>query len=97
MVYRRVWRGSLFLSFLQPTLFLVAMGMGLGGLIDRSGRALPGGLPYLAFLGPGLLAASCMQTASCESSFPIAGKMTWRRNYDAILATPLGVVDLVDQ
>jgi lipooligosaccharide transport system permease protein len=95
MVYRRVWRGSLFMSFLQPTLFLVAMGLGLGRLVDRGGAQLPGGVAYLAFLAPGLLAATCMQTASFESSFPIAGKMTWRRNYDAISATPLRVVDIV--
>ncbi|MGE0450459.1 MAG: ABC transporter permease [Vicinamibacterales bacterium] len=95
MVYRRVWRGSLFLSFLQPSLYFMAIGLGLGGMVDRSGAGLPGGVAYLAFLGPGLLAASCMQTASFEASFPIAGKMTWRRNYDAILATPLRVVDLV--
>lgn len=95
MVYRRVWRGSLFLSFLQPTLFLVGMGLGLGGLIDRGGVKLPGGVPYLLFLGPGLLAGWCMQTANFESSFPIAGKMTWRRNYDAIAATPMSVVDIV--
>jgi lipooligosaccharide transport system permease protein len=95
MVYRHVWRGSLFLSFVQPTLFLVAMGLGLGGLVNRSGEALPGGITYLAFLGPGLLASSCMQTASFESSFPILGKFTWQRNYDAILTTPLQVSDLV--
>lgn len=95
MVYRRIWRGSLFLSFLQPTLYLVAMGVGLGGMIDRSGASFPGGISYLTFLGSGLLAGSCMQTASFESSFPIAGKMSWRRNYDAIFATPLGVVDMV--
>lgn len=96
MVYRRVWRGSLFMSFLQPTLFLLAMGLGLGGLVDRGGTAqLPGGVSYLAFLAPGLLAATCMQTASFESSFPIAGKMTWRRNYEAMSATPVRVRDIV--
>lgn len=95
MVYRRAWRGSLFGSFLQPTLFLTAMGLGLGSLVDRGGATLPGGVPYLMFLGPGLLASTCMQTASFESSFPITGKMTWRRNYEAIAATPLRIVDIV--
>jgi lipooligosaccharide transport system permease protein len=95
VVYRHVWRGSLFGSFLQPTLFLTAMGFGLGGLIDRGGARLPGGVPFFAFLGPGLLAASCMQTAMFESSFPIVGKMTWRRNYEAMFATPLRIRDIV--
>ena len=62
LVYRRVWRGSLFTSFLQPALFLTAMGVGLGSRIDSGGAALPGGVPFLHFLAPGLLAAACMQT-----------------------------------
>jgi lipooligosaccharide transport system permease protein len=94
LVYRHAWRGSLFFSFLQPLLFLLALGVGLGGLIDAQG-GLPGGLPFLHFLAPGLLAATCMQTASFESSFPVSGKMTWRRNYEAIVATPVGVTDVV--
>jgi lipooligosaccharide transport system permease protein len=95
LVYRRAWRGSLFGSFLQPTLFLLAMGVGLGTLVDRGGTALPGGVPFLHFLAPGLLAAACMQTAAFESSFPVMGKMTWQRNYEAITATPIRVSDLV--
>jgi lipooligosaccharide transport system permease protein len=64
-------------------------------MVDRGGAALPGGVTFLQFLAPGLLAAACMQTASFESSFPITGKMTWQRNYEAISATPMRIVDLV--
>jgi lipooligosaccharide transport system permease protein len=90
-VYRRTWRGSVFGSFTTPLLYLTAMGIGLGSLIQAEGRDVLGGYPYLHFLGPGILAASCMQSASFEASFPILGKIQWRRNYEAILATPLGV------
>lgn len=95
LVYRRVWHGSMFSSFLQPTLFLTAMGVGLGSLIDGGDPVLPGGAGFLPFLAPGLLAAACMQTATFESSYPITGKMIWHRNYEAIHATPMRVVDLV--
>jgi len=95
LVYRRVWRGSLFFNFLQPSLFLVSMGLGVGALVARGGATFPGGVSFLAFLAPGLLASTCMQTAMFESSFPIMGKMTWRRNYDAICATPVSVVAIV--
>lgn len=95
IVYRRVWRGSLFFGFLQPTLFLVAMGVGLGAFVDQGGAALPGGVSFLHFLAPGLLAGACMQTASFESTFPITGRMTWHRNYEAIAATPVRVSDIV--
>jgi len=95
LVYRRTWRGSLFMSFLQPLLFLLAMGLGLGTLVDAGGTSLPGGVGFLEFLAPGLLAATCMQTATFESSYPVSGKMTWRRNYEAIMATPMRIVELV--
>jgi lipooligosaccharide transport system permease protein len=95
LVYRHAWRGSVFSSFLQPTLFLLAMGLGLGTLVDQGGAPLPGHVTFLQFLAPGLLAAACMQTASFESSFPIMGKMTWDRNYESIAATPLRIVDIV--
>jgi lipooligosaccharide transport system permease protein len=85
----------LFTSFLQPTLFLTAMGVGLGSRIDGSGAVLPGGVPFLHFLAPGLLAAACMQTAMFESSFPVHHKVVWRRTYDALTATPLRVGDIV--
>ncbi len=95
LVYSHTWRGSLFTSFLQPALFLLSIGIGVGNLVDRGGTALPGGVDFLTFLAPGLLAGACMQTASFESSWPILGRMTWGRNYEAIAATPLGAIDIV--
>lgn len=95
LVYRRTWRGSLFGSFLTPLLYLTAMGIGLSQLMAGGGSTLLGGVEYLDFLGPGILASSCMQTASFESTFPIMGKISWRRNYEAILATPMEVHHLL--
>ena len=95
LAYRHKWYASVFLNFLQPTLYLAAMGIGLGRLVDAGGASMPGGVSYLTFFGPGLLAATCMQTACFESSWPISSKMTWHRNYEAIASTPLGVVDIV--
>jgi lipooligosaccharide transport system permease protein len=95
MVYRRVWRGSAFSNFLQPALFLLAIGMGLGSMIDRGGASLPGGVGFLQFLAPGLLAAAAMQSSAFESSYPILGKITWHRNYEAISATPMRIGDIV--
>jgi lipooligosaccharide transport system permease protein len=95
LVYRRTWRGSLFGSFLTPLLYLTAMGIGLSQLMARGGSDLLGGVPYLDFLGPGILASSCMQTASFESTYPIMGKISWRKNYEAILATPMEVHHLL--
>ncbi|HSM38366.1 MAG TPA: hypothetical protein VK838_03470, partial [Candidatus Limnocylindrales bacterium] len=90
-VYSRTWRGSILGSFLTPMLYLTAMGIGLGGLIAQRGTEAFGGYDYIHFLGPGILAATCMQSATFESSFPVMGKIAWRRNYEAMLATPLEV------
>jgi lipooligosaccharide transport system permease protein len=96
VVYRHVWRGSVFASFLQPTLFLMALGFGVGSLIDpRRAAAIASGATYLQFLAPGLLAAACMQVASFESAWPVIGKIVWARNYQAMLATPLAIDDLI--
>src|SRR3989337_571256 len=71
------------------------MGIGRGSLIASGGSTVMGGVDYLHFLGPGILASSCMQTASFESTYPIMGKISWRRNYEAILATPMEVHHLL--
>jgi lipooligosaccharide transport system permease protein len=92
-VYRRVWRGTIFTSVLNPVLYLSALGIGLGKLVN--GGANPLGVPYLDFVAPGLLAAVGMQIATIESSFPVRGAIRWNRQYHAMLATPLRVRDLV--
>ena len=87
--YRRTFRASLFSSFLTPLLFLTAMGIGLGGYIDASTQSALGGVPYIAFLAPGLLVATAMQAGSFESTFPIMGGLVWNRTFHAMYATPL--------
>ena len=69
--YRRTWRGSIYSSVLSPVLYLGAMGLALGRLVDQHGTASLGGVSYLAFLAPGLMAASAMQTAVGESLYPV--------------------------
>jgi lipooligosaccharide transport system permease protein len=92
--YRRTFRSSVFTSFLSPLLFLTAMGIGLGGYVDRSGGAALGGLTYLQFLAPGLLAATVMQSAAFEAMFPIIGGLNWQRTFHAMYATPLSPRDI---
>ncbi len=94
LVYRRLWHRSLAFGFLQPVLFLTAMGLGLGTLIGTDTAAF-GGFDYIDWLGPGLLAAMAMQTATFESTYPIMNKIMWGRNYEAMLSTPLGIRSIV--
>jgi lipooligosaccharide transport system permease protein len=95
--YKRTWRGSAVSSVLQPVLFLAAMGLGLGSLVNRgqAGRPSLGGVSYLVFLAPALLAAAAMQTAAVESTWPVMAAVRWLKTYDAMLATPLRVRDVL--
>ncbi len=95
LVYRRLWHRSLAFGFLQPILFLTAMGIGVGTLISADNLSAFGGVPYLHWLGPGLLSAMAMQTATFESTYPIMNKIMWGRNYEAMLSTPLETRNLV--
>ena len=94
-VYRRTWRGSVISTFLNPILFLLAMGVGLGKLVDEGAGTASLDLPYLTFLAPGLLAATAMQTAAGDASYPVMAGIKWRKTYEAALSTPLTVADLV--
>ena len=88
LLYLRTWRGSIFGSFAQPVLFLVAMGIGLGGFVDASGSGAID-VPYIQFLAPALLVSTVMQGSTFEATFPVLGGFRWNRRYHAMYATPL--------
>jgi len=93
-VYRRIWRSSVWSSVLGPVFFLGAMGFGLGSLVDRHGTASLGGVSYLAFVAPAILASSVMNTAMGEASFPVFGSIKWNKIYIGAQASPLRPGDI---
>jgi lipooligosaccharide transport system permease protein len=95
-VYRRTWRGSVVSSFVMPVLYLVAMGVGLGSFVDGPGAQQQlGGVSYLQYVAPGLLAATAMQTAIGESTYPVYGNFRWTKVYLAMVASPLTVASVL--
>ncbi|CAN5787952.1 ABC transporter permease [soil metagenome] len=86
MVYRRIWRGTLFSTILSPILYLTAMGVALGSFVPQLTEF--GGVSYLVFLAPGLLAAQAMQTGTIESSWPLLAGFKWTKSFEALIATP---------
>jgi lipooligosaccharide transport system permease protein len=92
--YRRTWRGSIYSSLLNPLLFLGAMGLGLGTLVNSRGTAALGGVSYLSFIAPGLLAATAMTTAVGESTYPVLASVKWVKTYQAATASPLRPADV---
>jgi lipooligosaccharide transport system permease protein len=92
---KHAWRTTLLSNVLNPVLFLAALGVGLGALVDRSDPGGLGGVAYLAYVAPGLLAASAMQIAASEAGQPVRGAAQWTKAYHAMLATPLNVRDVL--
>ena len=93
--YKRTWKGSVITSFVQPWLYIGAMGVLLGGYIDDGGAELGGASSYLEFVAPGLLAATAMQVAASEVMWPVMGAIKWDKTYHAMIASPLRVSDIV--
>ena len=94
LVFRRGWFNYLLAGLSQPFLYLVAMGIGLGLYVNRSGN-LPGGVPYLDYIAPALLVTQAMMAAAFESAWPIMSKIEWDKTYHAALNTPIGALDLL--
>lgn len=89
ILWARTWRGVVASSFLSPFLYVLAMGVLLGGFVDADPDQLEGATTYLAFVVPGLIAAHAMQTAVSETTYPVMGMIKWQRIYESMLATPL--------
>jgi lipooligosaccharide transport system permease protein len=93
IAYRRTWRGTVITSFVNPVLFLAAMGAGLGSLVDEGTGGLT--VSYLAFVASGLMAANAMQNGAGDGSFPVMAGIIWRKNFHGTITTPLGPADII--
>ena len=94
--YRRTWRASIVSAFLQPLLYLLAMGVLLGDYVDSSAGATArlGGQSYLHYVAPGLLCATAMQFSAAESLWPVLGALKWDRTYHSMVAAPISVAEI---
>ncbi|HEX8934947.1 MAG TPA: ABC transporter permease [Pseudonocardiaceae bacterium] len=90
---RSIWL-AIVSGFFEPLFFLVAMGQGLGSLVGTVVGPAGQQLSYAAFIAPGLLAASAMNGAVYDATFSFFIKLKYAKLYDAMLATPLGPVDI---
>jgi lipooligosaccharide transport system permease protein len=90
MVYKKLYRYSVVLNFVEPALYLVALGLGLGAFVKEIN-----GIPYINFIAPGFIASSSMFAATYECTYGTYIRMTFQKTFDAILATPVNLEDLV--
>jgi lipooligosaccharide transport system permease protein len=95
-IYRRIWRSNLLGSFVQPLLYLLGMGVGVGSLVDADPGSTTtlGGVDYVAFLAPALLATTAMMVVTQEALWPVMDGFVWTNSYRAMTATPLRPADV---
>ncbi|WP_271222247.1 ABC transporter permease [Streptosporangium carneum] len=90
LLYRRLWRASVFSAVVLPVLFLVSIGVGVGRHVGEVG-----GVGYLAWIAPGVMASTAFQVAVGESTYTVLGGFKWGRGYHAMRAAPVEVRDMV--
>jgi len=93
-VFLVTWKTNFLPPFLEPLLYLLAMGFGFGVLVSLPPPyGGPGG--YARFLGPGLVAISAMYGAFFECTYGSFVRMHYQKTFEAIVATPLTVEDVI--
>jgi lipooligosaccharide transport system permease protein len=85
-VWLRYWLSNLISNFLEPFVYLVGLGFGLGHYVQRMD-----GVPYATFVAPGIIASAAMFAASFENTFGTYVRLTYQKTFDAIIATPVSV------
>ena len=90
LVYTKLYKTSFALNFFEPAVYLVAMGFGLGAFVQNIH-----GQPYINFIAPGIVASSSVFAAVYECTYGTYIRMTFQKTFDAILATPVNLDDLV--
>ena len=89
--FRTFWKATTFSSVLEPIVYLVAFGLGLGStVVDRVD-----GLEYVEFVGTGMVATAVIFSSALPAMFGTFVKEHFQRTYDAILAAPVDVEELV--
>ena len=85
------WRSTTFSSTIEPTIYLLAFGFGLGSLIST----VDNGLSYEEFVGTGMVAMAVLFSSAMPSMFGTFVKYQFQHTYDAILAAPVDTEELV--
>jgi lipooligosaccharide transport system permease protein len=90
LVWRKLLGPAIAMNFGEPALYLLGLGYGLGFFIGEMAN-----MPYLTFLASGIIASSAMTTATFEGMYSVYTRLDPQRTYEAILATPLQIDDVL--
>jgi lipooligosaccharide transport system permease protein len=90
IVFKKTWKANLMFNFIEPVIYLWALGFGLGAYVTRIE-----GLPYVNFLAPALIASSSMFATTYEMTYGSYTRMTVQKIFHSIVATPVSMDDMV--
>jgi lipooligosaccharide transport system permease protein len=89
-VFRRLFLANFLMPMAEPLLYLVALGYGLGVFVKEIN-----GVPYVKFIGPGLVSVAMMYASFFECTYSSFVRMYYQRTFDAIVATPVNIEEVV--
>ena len=89
-VFTRNWKTTTFSSIVEPTIYLLAFGFGFGALITSIG-----GLDYKQYVGTGIVATAVLFSSAFPGMYGTFLKYRFQRTYDAFLAAPVDVDEIV--
>lgn len=90
MVFAKFWRSNVMFNFLEPLLYLAALGTGLGIYIPEIQ-----GMTYLEFIAPGIIVASAMWSSSFECTYGSFIRLEIQKTYNATITTPVSLDEVV--
>jgi lipooligosaccharide transport system permease protein len=89
-VFMKTYKTSFLPPLLEPVIYLLALGLGLGGFVQ-----LINGEPYIQFIAPALVAVSMMFSSFYECTFGSFVRMYFQKTFDAIIATPVNIEEVI--
>jgi lipooligosaccharide transport system permease protein len=89
-VFLKTYRVNFLPPFLEPVLYLLAIGLGIGSYVQQVD-----GIPYIRYIAPAILAISVMNSAFFECTYGSYVRMYYQKSFDAIIATPLNIEEVI--
>jgi lipooligosaccharide transport system permease protein len=90
VIFGRYWKATTFSSIVQPTIYLLAFGLGFGSLVPHIGH-----LTYVQYVGTGVVATAVLFSSAFPGMFNTFIRWQFQRTYDAMLAAPVDVEELI--
>ncbi|MFZ0088796.1 MAG: ABC transporter permease [Solirubrobacteraceae bacterium] len=90
VLFRRYWKATTFSSIVQPTIYLLAFGLGFGSLVHRVGH-----VRYVEYVATGVVATAILFSSAFPGMFNTFIRWQFQRTYDALLAAPVDTEELV--